>query len=80
MIFPKKKGKLQGEVLKVIERKKDTFVGLLEEVNGFGFLITDSSVPFDIFIPKSEFNPLVIGKKGFNKSYKMGCFSKKSSW
>ena len=63
LIFPKKRGKLQGEVLKVIERKKDTFVGLLEEVNGFGFLITDSSVPFDVFIPKSEFNPLVIGKK-----------------
>ena len=63
LIFPKKRGKLQGEVLKVIQRKKDMFVGLLEEVNGFGFLVTDSSVPFDIFIPKSGFNPLVIGKK-----------------
>ena len=63
LIFPKKKGKLKGEVLKVIERKKDTFVGLLQEVNGFGFLIPDSSVSFDIFIPKSQINPLVIGKK-----------------
>ena len=63
LIFPKKRGKLQGEVLKVIERKKDTFVGLLQEVNGFGFLIPDSSVSFDIFIPKSQINPLVIGKK-----------------
>ena len=49
--------------MKVIERKKNTFVGLLEKVNGYGFLIPDSSVPFDIFIPNSEFNPLVISKK-----------------
>ena len=26
-------------------------------------MIPDSSVPFDIFIPNSEFNPLVISKK-----------------
>ena len=63
LVFPKKRGKLQGEVLKVIERKQDTFVGLLEEVNGFGFLIPDKSIPFDVFIPKSQLNPLVIGKK-----------------
>ena len=63
LIFSKKRGKLQGEVLKVLERKNESFVGLLEEVNGFGFLIPDSTIPFDIFIPKNQLNPLVINKK-----------------
>ena len=63
LIFNKKKGKLQGEITKVLERKKDSFVGLLQETNGFGFLIPDSNIPFDIFIPKPQINPTVVGKK-----------------
>ena len=63
LIFNKKKGKLQGEITKVLERKKGSFVGLIPETNGFGFLIPDSNIPFDIFIPKPQINPTVVGKK-----------------
>ena len=63
LVFPKKKGKLQGEIIKIIERKKNSFVGLIQETSGFGFLIPDANIPFDIFIPKSQINPMVIGKK-----------------
>ena len=63
LIYPKKGGRIRGEVLKVIERKRDTFVGLLEVSKGFGFVIPDTSISFDIFIPKTQINPLVIGKK-----------------
>ena len=62
LIFNKSKGKLQGEITKVLERKKNTFVGLIQETNGFGFLITDSKIPFDVFIPKPQINPSIIGK------------------
>ena len=63
LVFPKKKSKFYGEIINVLERKRDTFVGLLEEINGFGFLIPDSVIPFDIFIPKSQLNSLVVNKK-----------------
>ena len=56
VIFNKKNGKFQGEVVKVIERKQNTFVGLLQETKGFGFLIPNGNIPFDIFIPNSEIN------------------------
>jgi len=62
LVFSKSKGKLQGEITKVLERKKNTFVGLIQETNGFGFLITDSKIPFDVFIPKPQINTMVIGK------------------
>jgi len=62
LIFNKSKGKLQGEITKVLERKKNTFVGVIQETNGFGFLITDSKIPFDVFIPKPQIKPSVIGK------------------
>tara|TARA_B110000902_G_C14278565_1_gene575832 strand:- start:892 stop:3024 length:2133 start_codon:yes stop_codon:yes gene_type:complete len=62
VIFNKKNGKFQGEVVKIIERKQNTFVGLLQETKGFGFLIPNGNIPFDIFIPNSEINPLVVDK------------------
>jgi len=63
LIFNKKKGKIQGEITKVLERKKESFVGLIQETNGFGFLLPDSNIPFDVFIPKSQTTPMVVGKK-----------------
>ena len=46
-----------------MERKKTSFVGVMQEVRGFGFLIPDGNIPFDIFIPKSEVSQKVVGKK-----------------
>ena len=52
-IFKNKK-KIQGEITSVLERKKEFFVGLIEEKNGFCFLLPDANIPFDIFIPKQQ--------------------------
>jgi len=43
----------EAEVIEVLERRKDTFVGRLKVERDFGFLITESrSLAVDIFIPK----------------------------
>jgi len=55
-IFPKRKShKTEGQIVEVLERRKDTFVGRLDLSKNFGFVIPDSkTMPFDIFVPKSE--------------------------
>jgi ribonuclease R len=54
-IFPKRKGhKPEGQVVEVLERRKDTYVGVLTMSKNFGFVVPDSkSMPYDIFIPKT---------------------------
>lgn len=58
LIHPEKKGEnLQGEVIKVLKRKRTRFVGTLESKKGqkFSFLIPDDKrVYADIFIPDSR--------------------------
>ena len=61
--FEKKKNTFHGEVVSVIERNRDFFVGKIQENNGFGFLISDYEIPFDIYVPKKEINPLITQKK-----------------
>lgn len=52
----------QGEVVEIIKRKRETFVGTLEVSKNFAFLITDRKVMYqDIFIP---LNKLMGGKDG----------------
>ena len=56
LIFAKKRGRSQeGEVVEVLERKRETFVGRIEMSKNFAFLVTDKKVMFkDIFIPKEK--------------------------
>jgi ribonuclease R len=55
-IFPRRKGhKKEGQIVEILERKKNNFVGVLELSKNFGFVIPDSdNMPYDIFIPKSQ--------------------------
>ena len=58
--------KLEGSVLEVLERAKDSFVGTFEYVKykDFGFVICDKKViNTDIFIPKSKMNGAKDGDK-----------------
>ncbi|HEY9114711.1 MAG TPA: ribonuclease R [Bacteroidales bacterium] len=54
-LFPKRKGhKPEGQVVEVLERRKDTYVGVLTMSKNFGFVVPDSkNMPYDIFIPKT---------------------------
>lgn len=52
----------EGEVVEIIKRAKDTFVGILQVSENYAFLISDNKVlTNDIFIPKSK---LKNGKNG----------------
>jgi ribonuclease R len=52
-LFPKRgRRKLEGQIIEIVERKKTTFVGVLQVSKKFAFLVPDKeSVPFDFFIP-----------------------------
>ena len=44
-----------SQVVEVLERPKDTYVGILELSKNFGFVIADSpKMPYDIFVPKDK--------------------------
>ncbi len=63
MFYAKRKNKeAEGEVLEVLERANDTFVGTLEVTNTYAFLVTENrTLANDIFIPKDK---LKGGKSG----------------
>lgn len=55
-VFARKRSrKAEGEIVEVIQRARTTFVGTLEKVNSFAFLIPDhKNMPYDIFIPADQ--------------------------
>ena len=63
LLFPKRKNKQEGEVVSVIKRRKEEFVGTIDDSSSNYFLITDNKkISFDIFIP-----PKTIKKEYLNK-------------
>ncbi len=52
-LFPKRgRRKLEGQIVEIVERRKTTFVGVLQISKKFAFLVPDKdSIPFDFFIP-----------------------------
>ncbi len=59
----RKKAYFEGEVMEVVERAKDTFVGTIESSRNFSFLVPVGKVDFDIFIPRDKLNGAVGGQK-----------------
>ena len=58
----------EGEVVEILKRKKNTFVGVVEISNGFAFLVVDSkAMPHDIFIPLKALNGAKNGQKAIAK-------------
>ena len=68
-LYAHRKGQmLEGEVVEITKRAKDTFVGILEVSENFAFLISDNKVlTNDIFIPKSKLNGGKNGQKAVVK-------------
>jgi len=64
-LFPKRpRHKTEGQIVEVLERPYDKYVGVLELSKNFGFVVPDSeSMPFDIFIPKSKIGNAANGQK-----------------
>lgn len=58
----------EGEVVEIIKRAKDTFVGILQVSDNFAFLISDNkTLTNDIFIPKNKLNGGKNGQKAVVK-------------
>jgi ribonuclease R len=69
-VYPPRKlgGRLEGEVDTILDRARDTFVGIVEVSDQFAFLITDNrKMPYDLFIPLNKLNGAKNGQKAIAK-------------
>jgi len=65
-IYPKKKNdnRLSGEVIEIVERRRDTFVGIVEVTKNYAFLLPDNpKMPVDLFIPPEKLGKVQNGMK-----------------
>lgn len=64
----KKSSRPEGEIVEVLERSKETFVGTVEISKKFAFLEPDSpNMPYDLFIPLENLNGATQGQKAVAK-------------
>ena len=67
-IFARQRGhSREGEVIEIIERAKDTFVGTLQVGKNFAFLACDNRTSSDIFIPREKLKGGKDGQKAVVK-------------
>jgi ribonuclease R len=60
----KKQNKAEGEVIEVLERARDNFVGNIEIQDRYAFFVADSrKMPYDLFIPLEKLNNAQNGQK-----------------
>ena len=64
-VFKRKKGgKTEGEITKILERKRTEFVGTIQVQENFAFVdVTDYKMYTDIFVPKNKINGAKNGEK-----------------
>lgn len=63
-LYAKRKGRsVEGEVVEIIRRAKENFVGTIECSRHFSFLIPSGKAGFDIFIPNEKLNGAESGQK-----------------
>ena len=69
LLFAKRKGaRPEGEVVEVLERTRTSFVGTIEILPNFAFLVPDNkNMPFDLFIPINKLNGAKQGQKAVAK-------------
>ncbi len=65
VIFARRKGKRpEGEVLEILHRKREVFVGIIEVSRKFAFVVPDNPrVSVDLFIPLEKLNGAEHGQK-----------------
>ena len=67
-VFPKGKGKQEGEIMEVLERSKTEFVGTIQVSPRFAFLVPSNiKVHVDIYIPLEKLNGAKDGQKAIAK-------------
>ncbi len=64
LLVRRKGNRPEGEVIEIIERARETFVGTVEVMPQFAFLIPDTKgMPFDLFIPSENLHGAKQGMK-----------------
>ena len=64
LLVRRKGSRPEGEVMEISERARETFVGTVEVMPQFAFLIPDTrGMPFDLFIPNDKLNGAKQGEK-----------------
>ncbi len=64
----KKRNHVEGEVVEIVKRKRETFVGIVDVSAHFAFLIPErNQMPYDIFIPLDKLNNAKTGEKAIVK-------------
>lgn len=64
MLVRRKGNRPEGEVVEITERARETFVGTVETMPQFAFLMPDTKgMPFDLFIPNDKLNGAKQGMK-----------------
>ena len=63
IIFAKKKSVFKGEIVRVFERHKTSFTGVIDPSSLCFLIPDDKSLYFDIFIPPKNVSPAYINKK-----------------
>ncbi len=65
ILFPKRQDhKTEGQIVEILERGKEQYVGVIDITKHFAFLVADNTnMPVDIFIPKEELNGAKSGQK-----------------
>jgi ribonuclease R len=68
-LFAMRKGaRLEGEVIEITNRLRDSFVGTIELLPNFAFLMPDNkNMPFDLYIPLPNLNGAKQGQKAVAK-------------
>jgi len=69
LLYAKRKGnRPEGDVVEIITRSRSAFVGTIEIMPQFAFLIPDNkNMPFDLFIPLAKLNGAKQGQKALAK-------------
>lgn len=64
----KKRNHVEGEVVEIIKRHREAFVGIVETSEHFAFLVPErNQLPFDIFIPLDKLHNAQKGQKAIAK-------------
>lgn len=66
LLFPRRGsvGKLEGQVVEILQRNKNYIVGIVERSGNYYFLVPDNpSVPVDIFLPQDTLKNAKAGEK-----------------
>jgi ribonuclease R len=64
----RKKSRPEGEVVEILERSRNSFVGVIEISKNFAFMVPGTKqIPFDIFIPMRSLNGALNGQKAVVK-------------